>query len=114
MTYTEREIARLEGMKDGLIKKLVEECEEINDQIIALRKGTPKKKDSEIYFDRGYAKGSTDAIEKFNDKVNYLKGQYVDACNMCTKIECDVCAVNSIIEDLEQLKELSNESIKMD
>lgn len=64
MTYTEREIARLEGMKDGLIKKLVEECEDINDQIIALRKGTPRKKDSEIYFDRGYAKGRADAKQE--------------------------------------------------
>ena len=67
MTYTEREIARLEGVKDGLIKKLVDECEEINDQIIALRKGKPRKKDSEIYFDRGYAKGVQDTISTIKE-----------------------------------------------
>lgn len=75
MTYTEREIARLEGVKDGLIQKLVEECEEINDQIIALRQGKPRKKDSEIYFERGYEKGVNDTIITIKEFVKDWNNQ---------------------------------------
>lgn len=76
MTFTEKEISRLEGMKYGLIKKFVEECEEINDQIIALRNGTPMKKDSEIYFGRGYAKGRADAL---NDIYAFAMNENYDS-----------------------------------
>lgn len=59
----------------------------------------------------GIEKGRAEAIDEFNNKVNYLKEHYTDACNMCTKMECDVCAIDNIIEHLEQLKEQKNEKI---
>lgn len=52
-----------------------------------------------------YEQGRADAIEEYNKKIDYLKNCYVDACNMCTRMECDVCAISNFIEDLEQLKE---------
>lgn len=48
-----------------------------------------------------YGKGRHDVI----DKINNLKECYVDACNMCTKTECAVCAISNFIDDLEELKE---------
>lgn len=102
MTYTEREIARLEGMKDGLIKKLVDDCEEINDQIIALRKGKPRKKDSEIYFDRGYAKGKSDMLDSI---IQAEKNKYYCDEELCGESkDCSDCMVRY----LEQLKKEQN------
>lgn len=46
-----------------------------------------------------------EVIEEFNKKIDYLKNCYVDACNMCTRMECDVCAISNFVDDLEQLKE---------
>jgi len=59
-----------------------------------------------------YLLGKYDGIKQGRaeviDKIENLRIQYVDACNMCTKMECDVCSISNIIEDLEQLKEQNN------
>ena len=31
------------------------------------------------------------------------KNEYADACNMCTKTDCDVCAINNFIEQLKTI-----------
>lgn len=77
-----------------------------------------KSLEHKFYYDRlfeqiraeAYQQGKADAIEEYNKKIDYLKNCYVDACNMCTRMECDVCAISNFIEDLEELKEQENES----
>lgn len=69
----------------------------------------PMTTEETIEFDKwleGYNRQiRADAVEEYNKKIDYLKNCYVDACNMCTRMECDVCAISNFIEDLEQLKE---------
>lgn len=92
-----------EGSRYGCFRFVMEDGEVPNDS------QTPDAIHAECYFNIGgfpSAKQIRDeVIEKFNNKVDCLKEHYTDACNMCTKMECDVCAIDNIIEQLEQLKE---------
>lgn len=63
-------------------------------------------------FNDGMAKGSigndeesirVDERAKVLAKVTNLKNEYTDACNMCTKTDCDVCVINNFIEQLENI-----------
>ena len=37
------------------------------------------------------------------EKVKALHERYVDMCVMCTKIDCDKCFLNVVIEELEEI-----------
>lgn len=75
-------------------------------------------------FDRlwgGYTEDTTIAVEWEDDltnleneiraderakilaKVANLKNEYTDACNMCTRTDCDVCAISNFIDELENI-----------
>ena len=44
-------------------------------------------------------------IEKMEDELKDLYESYVDACAMCTKLECDSCDLRTIIDDLAEILE---------
>ena len=43
--------------------------------------------------------------EKMEDEVKELYEKYVDACAMCTDLECDSCDLRTIIDDLAEILE---------
>lgn len=40
------------------------------------------------------------------EKVKELYEKYVDACAMCTDLECDNCALKTMIDDLAEILEI--------
>ena len=43
--------------------------------------------------------------EQLEDELKDLYERYVDACAMCTDLECDNCALRTIIDDLAEILE---------
>lgn len=39
------------------------------------------------------------------EKVRSLYERYVDACAMCSKLDCETCTLKEVIEDLTEILE---------
>ncbi|MCF0105436.1 MAG: hypothetical protein HUJ53_01600 [Holdemanella sp.] len=71
MTESQRqEIARLEGMKDEKIFRLIEECTEINNNIRRIKNKKPIKSEEQIWCEK-YTKCMIEEISKLNRIVVY-------------------------------------------
>lgn len=47
-------------------------------------------------------------MENMEDELKDLYESYVDACSMCTHLECDNCYLRMVIDDLEEILKTSN------
>lgn len=61
--------------------------------------------DSEIRYKEILAELKKQIRAEVIDRIDNLRQQYVDACNMCTSIKCEDCKINQFITDLEKLEE---------